>query len=125
MSFSKTKGTGFETEIVRAHQKLGIEAKRSPYSGALKEYPGDVQIAGLIGECKRRRKGYSSLYKALDQGCGADMLFIRDDRKPTMVVLPWGSWELILKWLDLAKKFPHIAEIEAHEMGNEEEKEWN
>jgi hypothetical protein len=105
-SFSKRKGSGYELEIVKAHQDLGIDAKKTPLSGAVKGYPGDVQIAGLVGECKRRRKGYSSLYKALEQGGGADVMFGRDDSKETLVILPWATWVLVLEWLEFAKKFP-------------------
>ena len=78
-SKSKRKGSGYELEIVRAHEALGIEAIKTPLSGALGgKYSGDVQVAGLIGECKRRRKGYSSLYNALEQGTGSDIMIARD-----------------------------------------------
>ena len=105
---SKRKGSGFELEVVRDHQALGIEARKTPLSGALPSYPGDIQIAGLIGECKRRRKGFSTLYKGLAQGDNAaDLMFIRDDGQQTLVVLPWETWKLILGWLDFANKYPN------------------
>ena len=102
MSFSKQKGTAFETEIVNAHKKLGVSAKRQPLSGAMDEYPCDVQISGLYGECKRRRKGFSSLYKAIEQGKQpADVLFVRDDHQKTLVVLPWQTWVKFLEWANI------------------------
>ncbi len=104
MSASKAKGSGFELEVVRAHQRLGITARKMPLSGALGgELSGDVQIAGLKGECKRRKKGFTGLYKALEQGGGNDVLFIRDDRRETLVVLPWHTWVLFLDWARLAE----------------------
>ena len=51
MSFSKAKGTGYETEVVKAHRALGIESRRQPGSGAIAGFPCDIQIAGLLGEC--------------------------------------------------------------------------
>tara|TARA_R110000824_G_scaffold66183_6_gene171871 strand:+ start:1764 stop:2117 length:354 start_codon:yes stop_codon:yes gene_type:complete len=113
MSRSKAKGSGFELEIVRAHQALGIASKKMPLSGALGgAYRGDVQIAGLVGECKRRARGYSSLYKALEQGGGMDILFVRDDRHETLVVMPWETWECFLKWSNIPAKFPHTEDTE-------------
>lgn len=106
-SASKRKGSNYELEVVRAHLALGIDATKTPLSGALGgKYSGDVQIAGMIGECKRRKKGYTSLYNALEQGGGSDMLFCRDDNKETLVVLPWPVWAQITQWLDWPKKFP-------------------
>jgi len=108
-SRSKRKGSGYELEVVKAHQALGVDAFKTPLSGALGgRYRGDVQVAGLIGECKRRAKGFTSLYSALDQQ-GADVMFARDDQRETLVVLPWSTWTQIIGWLDWAKKFPHDA----------------
>jgi Holliday junction resolvase len=105
---SKRKGSGYELEIVKAHQALGIEATKTPLSGALGgKYAGDVQIAGYICECKRRRKNFTTLYKAVHQGSGADIVFVRDDTQETLVVLPWQTWKVILEQLGLAKKYPH------------------
>ena len=59
----------------------------------------------MIAECKRRRKGFSSLYKAIEQD-NSDLVFVRDDNQKPLVVLPWHTYELIIKWLKLAEKFP-------------------
>ena len=49
-SASKRKGSGYELEVVKAHLALGIDATKTPLSGALGgKYSGDVQIAGMIG----------------------------------------------------------------------------
>jgi hypothetical protein len=103
----KIKGTQYETETVKLINGLGIECERVPLSGALGgKYRGDVQFAGLIVECKRRRKGFSSLYKALRQD-NADLLFVRDDNEKTLAVLPWETFTLFLQWLDFKTKYPH------------------
>lgn len=103
---SKAKGSGYEREIVQLHKSLGIEATKTPLSGMLGgAYRGDVQVAGLIAECKRRRKGFSSLYKALDQD-NADLLFVRDDNKETLIVLRKETYECFLRWLDWSQKYP-------------------
>lgn len=109
----KAKGTGYEREIVDDHRAKGVEAKRVPLSGALADYPGDVQIAGLIAECKRRRKNFTGLYKALEQQ-GADMLFVRDDRQETLVVLRYETWWCLLDWLKWAERYPaRVSEVGA------------
>ena len=59
----------------------------------------------MIAECKRRRKGFTTLYKAIEQDT-SDLAFVRDDNQKPLVVLPWHTYELILKWLKLAEKFP-------------------
>ena len=105
-SKQKVKGSGFEREIVDLHKSLGIECEKIPLSGALGgKYRGDIQVAGLIGECKRRRKNFTSLYKAINQD-DADLLFVRDDNQQTLVVLPLETYKCFLRWLDWKNKFP-------------------
>ena len=106
-SSSKRKGSGYELEMVRAHLAEGVQASKQPLSGALGgKYAGDVQIAGLICECKRRRKSFTTLYKALEQGGGSDALFVRDDNRETLVVLPFETWTQIMGWLRWAEIYP-------------------
>ena len=89
-SKSKRKGSGYELEVVKAHLGLGVNAFKQPLSGALGgKYAGDVQIAGMIGECKRRKKGFTTLYKALEQGGGSDLLFVRDDNQGDLDADNW------------------------------------
>lgn len=104
---SRNKGSGYEREIVAAHIERGISARKMPLSGALRDYPGDVQIAGMIGECKRTKRSRTSLYDALAQGNdAADVLFIRDDGKKTLVVVPFEFWFQLLEWAGIPQKFP-------------------
>ena len=74
------------------------DIKRVPLSGAAEGFKGDIQIKGMLGECKRRRGGNKRLYKWLAQD-DSDFLFIRDDNQETLVVLPLKTWECVLKWL--------------------------
>ena len=112
-SRSKRKGSGYELEVVRAHQELGVQASKQPLSGALGgKYAGDVQIAGLICECKRRRKGFTTLYKALEQGGGSDALFVRDENQETLGGLPWAPWTQRIGWLRWAEIYPAETTIE-------------
>lgn len=103
----KRKGSGFELEIVKYHRnKLKVHAYKQPLSGALGgRFKGDLVVAGMIAECKRRKKGFSTLYKAVSQD-DADLVFVRDDHQEPLVVLPWKTYELFVKWLELADKFP-------------------
>jgi len=104
---SRNKGAGYEREIVAAHIERGIDAKKTPLSGALRDYPGDVQIAGIIGECKRTKRKRTSLYEALAQGNdAADVLFVRDDMKSTLVVMHLEFWFQLLNWAGIPQKFP-------------------
>ena len=103
---SKVKGSAFEREVVNYHRELGVPAERVPLSGALKgDYASDVLIGeakALRAECKRRARAYKDLYDALAQD-DSDMLFIRADRKPTLVVLPLDTYKSFLQWMGWIK----------------------
>ncbi|KKL21789.1 hypothetical protein LCGC14_2441960 [marine sediment metagenome] len=93
MSRSKKKGTGFETEMVKLLQKIGCKARRQPGSGAIQDFPCDIQIGDpvtgrMFCENKIRADGFKRLYKWLS---GADILFIRADRKEPLVVIPFSK----------------------------------
>ena len=113
MAKSKKKGSAYELEVVKAHHSLGVAARKMPLSGALGGiYSGDVIVAGLTCECKRRKRGFSTLYKYMEQGSGNDVLFLRDDREETLVVLPWATWASFLFWADIQKHHPYVEESE-------------
>lgn len=103
---SRDKGASFEREIVNWHRAIGVPAERIPLSGAVKgNYAGDLRLGptlGMVAECKRRARGFGTLYDALDQD-GADLLFVRDDRKPALVVLPMATYEAMLSWCGWSK----------------------
>lgn len=86
---SRNKGAGFEREVVRALQDLGLAAERVPLSGAAGgSYTGDLTCP-VLGEdkkleAKRRAAGFKTLYGWMADNYG---LVIRDDRCPSLVVL--------------------------------------
>ena len=98
---SRDKGAGFEREMVNWHRNLGMsneDIKRVPLSGAAEGFKGDLQIKGMLGECKRRKSGNKRLYDWISQD-DSDFLFIRDDNKEALVVMPLKTWESVLKWM--------------------------
>lgn len=88
---SKRKGSGFEREVVKALQEIGIAAaERVPLSGAVKggSFEGDIEcpVRGINRklECKRRARAFGTLYGWLGNNFG---LVVRDDRTEPLVVL--------------------------------------
>lgn len=89
----RDKGKRFEREVVNTLKESGFyEAKRIPLSGLQKGFKGDVIIKRteaskeLLGECKSRAGGFKLIYDAKEQD-DADILFIKQDRKPVLVVM--------------------------------------
>lgn len=86
----RTKGVAFEREVVRQVNEHGegfLTATRVPLSGALEE-KGDIRVSDPAGElerweCKRRARGFKTLYDALGE---ADAVVVRDDRKEALIV---------------------------------------
>lgn len=50
----KALGTGLENRVVERARAKGLEAKKQPLSGVLKDYPHDCVIEGVLVECKVR-----------------------------------------------------------------------
>tara|TARA_Y100000593_G_scaffold63308_1_gene117030 strand:- start:56 stop:382 length:327 start_codon:yes stop_codon:yes gene_type:complete len=102
---SRNKGASFEREIVNDLKANAIKAERIPLSGAMQGFKGDIRLGPVfcfIAECKRRRKGFSTIYKALAQD-NADVLFCRDDKEKTFVVMDFDSFVSLAKqpgWKD-------------------------
>jgi len=109
-ALSRRKGSRVEREIVKLHQKIGLRAERVPLSGA-QRYQGngedvDVYLPGSPAPLCSQVKALSSDAgtKTLLGWLGdADALFLRYDAepgkqaRPPLVVLPWATWERILK----------------------------
>lgn len=87
---SKRKGNGYEREVVAFLQTQGVSAERVPLSGAVKggSFEGDIDcpVRGRKQklECKRRRRGFKTLYSLLGANFG---LVVRDDQADSLVVL--------------------------------------
>jgi len=85
---SRNKGVAAEREIVNLLRQHGHKAQRTaPLQAADGTESGaDVLLDDTYRiEVKRRRDGFSSLYKWLES---ADFLFLRADRKQYVVVMP-------------------------------------
>ena len=116
----RLKGNRVEREIVKLHEKIGVHAERVPLSGAMR-FQGngeDVDIrfqkASFVPHCASYEVALRCQVKAQDSPRGtkgiidalgeADALFIRYDRqegekhaRPPLVVLPWATWERLIK----------------------------
>lgn len=71
MSRNKRKGTKYENEFASLVQDFGLPARRVPLSGAVAEYPGDVEVCDeVLVECKYRGStdtgGMKTLYRWMD-----------------------------------------------------------
>jgi len=107
-SHSRNKGARVEREVVRLHQAIGLEAQRVPLSGATR-YQGnhedvDVKVGAAVLRCQVKALHGPRGTKGVTQALGeADALFLRYDAEPgqhappPLVVLPWRTWERLLK----------------------------
>src|SRR3954471_3629686 len=103
----RQKGDRREREIVALHLGMGCKAERVPLSGAVR-YQGngaDIDVyalgqdaAPLVCEVKARAsgEGFTTLERWLGENCA---LFLKRDRAEPLVVLPWRTWERLLKGL--------------------------
>ena len=101
---SKIKGSRVERELVARHRAAGITAERVPLSGAHPSHPGDVlvTVAGRTLQCEIKARGDGNGFKTLETWLGTnDVLFLKRDRQPSMVVLPWDTWLWLAKQRDL------------------------
>ena len=106
----RIKGNRVEREIVKLHEKIGVHAERVPLSGAMR-FQGNgedvvIEARGLRPlRCQVKAqdspRGTKGIIAALGE---ADALFIRYDRqegekhaRPPLVVLPWSTWERLIK----------------------------
>ena len=98
-SSHKRKGTRVENEIVKLFQAEGFNAKRQPLSGALIDFPHDVQVKDLYEgtniEVKARKSGEG--FTQLDKWKGsADLLILKRDFQKPMVYLTWDFFKEFL-----------------------------
>jgi hypothetical protein len=102
----KQLGTALENRVVAKAKEKGLRARRQPLSGVLKDFPNDVEIERLLGECKVRTtkldaKGAKILSIDLDWLDGVRANAARMGYESAAVfVRPKGS-ERILAMLDL------------------------
>ena len=99
---SRQKGDRVERAIVKALQNAGFGAERVPLSGSAGgSYCGDLTVPvigrDLVVEVKARANGFRELHNWLEN---RDVLMLKADRRPVLVVLP----------LDLAVEIATAAE---------------
>ena len=89
----RDKGKRFEREVVNTLKESGFfGAKRIPLAGLQEGFKGDVLIQRtesskeILGECKSRAGGFKLIYDAKEQD-NADIVFIKQNRKPVLVVM--------------------------------------
>jgi hypothetical protein len=101
------KGKRVENEIVALHEAIGVPACKVLRSGALAnklgpDFAGDVKLwprgaaeRPLIGEVKSRSNGdgFATIERWLSNH---DVLFLKRNGKPPLVVLPWSTWASVL-----------------------------
>lgn len=97
-AMSRRKGGRIEREIVQRHVDIGIPAERIPLSGSAGgSFAGDVQVAGL-GRCEVKARANGNGFATLARWLGThDALFLRQDRADPLVVLPWSTYERLIK----------------------------
>ena len=88
---NKARGYEHEREIVLWAQANGIECRRIFGSGAFEhqlgdEFAGDIVLAGLRVEAKRRKTGFKVIYDAFDQD-DSDVVCVRADRKERLWIV--------------------------------------
>ena len=101
MSKAKAKGTRGENVIVEKHISIGIPAERVPLSGSIGgKYSGDVVIPDIsspIFRCEVKSRKSTNGFSVIARWLGDnDMLFIREDRQPPLVVMPWKTYEKMM-----------------------------
>jgi hypothetical protein len=115
--FSRDKGNRVERRMVNMLKESGIPARRVPLSGATEYAKGDVEFIkdayvaarwsqyvedphtdewakyGLVAECKARKEFPKWLTEYLGSN---DALFLVEDRKEPLVVLPFSIFREII-----------------------------
>jgi Holliday junction resolvase len=96
MAQPRRKGKRYEYEVLWELLNIGVDAKRIPLSGS-SWIKGDLIIVtgksrSFVAECKRRaRLPFSDWLK------GVDLLFAREDRGETMVMMRMDLFSKLLK----------------------------
>ena len=102
---SRDKGARTERGVVKLLQAGGWAAERVPLSGSCGgRFAGDISLPflgkDLCVEVKCRANGFIELYGWLN---GKDMLIVKRDHSPPLVVMPLNLWSQIAMKAELAK----------------------
>lgn len=95
---SRRKGSRIEREIVQLHVDIGVPAERIPLSGSAGgSFGGDIEITG-VGRCEVKARASGSGFATLERWLADHAaLFLRRDRAEPIVVLPWSTYERLIK----------------------------
>ena len=96
----RVKGDRVEREIVELHEDMEVHAERRPLSGASNfrgsshdlDIYADDNLPPMVAEVKARKdgKGFTTIENWIK---GYDLLFLKSNRKPPLVVMPWHVYE--------------------------------
>lgn len=97
----KRKGSKLERDIVKLFEAHGLKARRQPLSGALQDFPHDVQVevpgyGRLIIEAKSWKHGWRTGDAAMGK---AELLVMKRDYGEPMVYLSLATFAAIIKTL--------------------------
>lgn len=95
---SRNKGQRIERELVHLHVAAGIPAERVPLSGAAGgSFTGDLRIAGTL-RAEVKARGDGSGFVTLERWLGEqDVLFLKRDRQPPLVCMPWATYLALMQ----------------------------
>lgn len=111
----RQKGARVEREFVLLHREMGLPCERVPHSGAIKgkltdmqgeDIKIDMRGATVTAEVKARKDGWKTIYQQIDR---TDILFLKANNKPPLVVLHWDTWEWLLKEFVCAEQKPNTS----------------
>jgi len=88
----RSKGARVERLMVQMHHDAGIPCEKVSRSGYTGE---DLMIADEFrGEVKARKEPMKT---ALSWLAGRDLLFVKPDREPPMVVMTWDTYVALMR----------------------------
>lgn len=93
---SKTKGNGFERELVNHANAAGLIAERA-YASNGKSLGCAESVDLLVSGCRVQAKRRKSLAAFLKPPEGADVTVFREDRGETMVMMRWQDFVELLR----------------------------
>lgn len=96
---SKTKGNGFERELVNQANAAGLIAERA-YASNGKALGCAESVDLLVSGCRVQAKRRKSLAAYLKPPEGADVTAFRENRGETMVLMRWEDFISLLREAD-------------------------
>lgn len=99
-SKSKVKGNGFEHEIVKLAESLGIPAKRARGSDG-RSLGEHEEVDCIIGPYKVQAKRRKALTKYMIPNENVDAVVCREDRSYPLIVMPYKDF---LQMIAIVKK---------------------